>query len=203
MRGSAVAALSFVALITISARAQSWRIGDDQPFRIRLTDLSNGRQKAILKSIGPSIQGRAAEFELDPDELAAAEKSLLVKEIRTEYGTLTLVQGADLNLCGGTGNCKVWILGSKDRLLLDGQAYRLTVLRTARNGLPSIVTSSSWTDNGSDFIRYSFDGSRYKPQACAFERMMNFRGKVYPRPHLDYVACSLVEPIRPIQSEHP
>jgi hypothetical protein len=203
MRGAISTVVIFFAAGLASGSAQSWRIGDDQPFRTKLTDLPTMLQKSILKSIEPSLMGRAEESDLDPEELAAAEKALLVREISTRGGHLTLVQGSDSNLCGGTGNCKVWVLGKRNHILLDGQAYRLTILRTINKGLPSIVTSSSWTSQGSAFIRYSFDGSRYRPQSCAFEQMTDYRGKVYAKPRLEYVSCRLVEVVRPIQSRHP
>jgi len=171
-----------------SGRAQTWRIGDDQPFRIRIADLPKARQKSILKSLEPSLQERAKEFDLDPQEIAAAEKSLLIREISTKSGKLTLVQGWGLNLCGGTGNCKVWVLGTRDRPLLDGQASRLTILRTMHRGLPSIVTSSSSTADGAQLVRYRFDGVVYRAQTCATERI-EYLGKVYAKPRLDYGSC--------------
>jgi len=189
------AVLVFVVGLFASATAQSWRIGDDQPFPIHISDLPAARQNAILLALEPSLQ----ELGLEPDELDASKKTLLVRHISTDMGILTVVQGWGLDLCGGTGNCKVWVLGKSNRLLLAGQAYRLTILRTTNKGLPSIVTSSSWTGQGSDFIRYSFDGSRYRPQSCAFEQMTDYRGKVYAKPRLDYVDCKLLTVADPIQ----
>lgn len=184
-------ALTLLALVggpCASASAQTWRIGDDQPFPIHISDLPVARQRSILGPLEPSLEQRAKEFDLEPGEIEIDKKALLVRWIATPTGTLTLIQGWGPDLCGATGNCKMWVLGKGDRLLLDGQAYRLKVLKTTHRGLPSIVTYSSWTGDGAQLIRYSFDGTKYRPLSCATERV-EFMRKVYSKPQLEYGPC--------------
>jgi hypothetical protein len=100
-----VAAIIALLVCCEPAQGQTWRIGDDQPFRTRITSLPRARQETILRSLEPSLQARAKEVDLDSEELAATKRTLLIREISTASGKLTLVQGWGLNLCGGTGNC--------------------------------------------------------------------------------------------------
>jgi hypothetical protein len=90
-----------------SARAQTWRIGDDQPFPIHISELPVARQKAILRALEPSLQRRAKKFQDEPEEVAAIRKSLRLRELTTTAGTLLLIQGWGLESCGAVGNCAV------------------------------------------------------------------------------------------------
>lgn len=172
----------------IAAQTRSWFIGDNQPFPHSIMGLPASRQRHILQHLQPTLQQRAEDFELDPNEAVDLGRSLLFRQINTPSGQITLVQGSGLNSCGGTGNCLVWVLGRGDRLLLEGQAYKITIRRSTHYGFPDIVTSSSWTADGAQFILYRFDGLKYRALTCATERG-EFLGKVLPRPRLEYGPC--------------
>jgi hypothetical protein len=152
-----------------SSPAQTWRIGDDQPFPTHITALSDAKRSSILQNLDPALLRLAKDFDLKPSEIVEAKKSLLLTRIETSTGPLLLIQGWGSSMCGATGNCAVWAMGNNDRLILEAGAYKIRVLPLIHHGLPSILTFTSPQTDGSELVWYSFDGSRYRAVSCATE----------------------------------
>jgi hypothetical protein len=159
--------------IVASAKAQTWRIGDDQPFPIHISDLSAADRGSILRALEPALRRYAKELDLEPNEIAQAKKDLLLRRINTPMGALLLVQGWGSSMCGATGNCAIWAIGNNDRVVLEAGGYKISVLRSISHGFPSILTSASPQTDGSELVWYSFDGSQYRAVSCATETYGN------------------------------
>ena len=156
-----------------SASAQTWRIGDDQPFPTHITALSDAERSSILQDLDPAIQRLAKEFDLNPTEIAEAKQRLLLRRIETSTGQLLLIQGWGSSMCGANGNCPVWAMEKNKRLILEAGAYKIRILPLIHHGFPSILTFTSPQTGGSELVWYSFDGSRYRAVSCATETYGN------------------------------
>jgi len=166
--------LAFAILVLVgcglaSAIAETWRIGDDQPFPIHISRLSAADRGSILRALEPALRRYAKEFDLEPTEITQAKRDLLLRRIATPAGPLLLIQGWGSSLCGATGNCAIWAIAKNDRVVLEAGGYKISVLRSASHGFPSILTSTSPQSDGSELVWYSFDGSQYRAVSCATE----------------------------------
>lgn len=189
MRPTLTAVVFVIVSGLASARAQTWRIGDDQPFPTQISKLPEARQRSILKTLEPSLQKRAIEFQDEPDEIEAIMKSLLIRQITTPSGPLLLIQGWGSGSCGAVGNCAVWVLGTKDQLLLESGGNKIRILPALHHGLPSILMFGHISAAQSDLTWYSFDGSRYRHTSCATETYSSSTGKVYNPPLIEHGPC--------------
>jgi hypothetical protein len=171
-----------------SAMAQTWRIGDDQPFPIHISDLPAARQKAILMAIDPSLQKRAKDYGYEPADVAAIRKSLLLRDLATPSGTLLLIQGWGSESCGAVGNCAVWVLGKNDRLLLEGGGNRIRILAATHHGLPTILISDHMSAAQSGLTWYVFDSSKYRRVSCAIETYSDIN-RTYSLPLIERGPC--------------
>jgi len=183
--------LSFVC--SPSATSQTWRIGDDQPFPTHITSLPVERQRSILAHLQPSLTKLVQEYSLNPEEVSQEEKSLLVREVPTASGPLLIVQSWGMELCGGVGNCAIWVLGNDCQVLLWGGGNVVTILRAVHHGKPSILISAHNSASDSDLVWYRFDGSRYRPASCAIKSYLK-RTFINPnaRPEIEHLPCSRV-----------
>jgi hypothetical protein len=155
-------------LFCYSATAQIWSIGDT-PLPIPISHLSATRQQLVRRALEPAIQGRAHEFDLSPEEIAEAKWDLHVKEVVTAGGKLLLIQGWGMQLCGATGNCAVWALDEKNRLILETSGNGIRLLRTIHHRRPSILMYEHMSAFQTGLTWYSYDGSRYRPVSCGVE----------------------------------
>ena len=169
-------------------RAQTWRIGDDQPFPIHIAKLPLARQISILRSLEMSLQERAKEFQDDPHEIEAIRKSLLVRYLPAASGKLLLVQGWGLESCGAVGNCAFWVLGEDDRLLLASVGNKIRILPQVRHGSPSIMLFEHISASQSRLTWYSFNGSRYRPDSCGVETYSDIE-RTYSPPLIERGPC--------------
>ena len=183
-------ATAIIALISTctSVHAQTWRIGDDQPFRIHITDLPAARQKLILKSLEPNLLKRAEEFQDEPEEIEAIRKSLLLRNISTPSGSLLLIQGWGLESCGAVGNCVVWVLGKSDQVLLTTVGNKMKILPKTNHGFPAIQMFEHISAFQSYLTWYSFDGFRYRAAACGVETYSDIT-RTYSPPLIERSPC--------------
>jgi hypothetical protein len=170
------------------AAAQTWRIGDDQPFPRHITDLPEAKQQSILRHLEPSLQQRAREFQDEPEEIEAIRKSLLLRRIATPSGSLLLVQGWGLESCGAVGNCALWVLGTDDRLLLASTGNKVEILPNVHQGLPSMLIFEHISASQSYLTWYTFSGSQYRPYSCGVETYSDI-GRTYSPPLIERGPC--------------
>jgi hypothetical protein len=132
----AFAILVLVGCGLLSAIAETWRIGDDQPFpvHISISRLSAADRGSILRALEPALRRYAKEFDLEPTEITQEKRDLLLRRIATPAGPLLLIQGWGSSLCGATGNCAIWAIAKNDRVVLEAGAYKISVLRSNSHG---------------------------------------------------------------------
>ena len=175
----------------VNAESQTWRIGDDQPFPTHVSTLPQMRRQSILAQIQPSLDKLVKEKWMDSDDATRVKASLLMREASTPSGQFLLVQSWGPELCGGVGNCHVWVLGEHDMLILEAAASELRILKSAHNGRPSILMSLHDSAAERTLVWYRFDGARYRTAACAYKTYGDLTGP-YPHPRVEYVPCSEV-----------
>jgi hypothetical protein len=97
------------------------------------------------------------------DEKLETEKSTMVEPIRLGPGGKggLLVWAGGRTLCGGTGNCALWIFDpATGGLLLESEGWILSVERALHAGRYDISVSMNGVGD-TEFI-YRFDGRRYR-----------------------------------------
>ena len=186
-----LACVTSLIMCPVNAISQTWRIGDDQPFPTRVSTLPQARQQSILAQIQPSLDKLVKEKWMDSDDATRVKDSLRVRELSTLSGRLLLVQSWGPGLCGGVGNCHVWVLGEHDRLLLETSASELSILNSVHNGRPSILMSLHDSAAERTLIWYRFNGVKYGATACAYKSYGDITGS-FKQPQIEYVDCSQV-----------
>jgi hypothetical protein len=186
-----LAGIAFVIGGAVNAESQTWRVGDYQPFSTRISAVPTPRQQSIIAHIQPTLAKLVKEDWLKPDEAKSVRENLLVREVATASGHLLLVQSWGTELCGGVGNCEIWVLGDHDRLLLEGSASEITILRSVHFGKPSILMSLHDSAADRTLVWYRFDGVKYRVAACAL-KSYGTSWETYSPPRIEYLPCSQV-----------
>ncbi len=126
---------------------------------------------------------RIENFNQDEDcaEMLEVQQIDLNGDRRNEF----IVWGRSSGLCGGTGNCAVWIYEKKNdkyKLLLQSVAYNDTakwfeVKKAKSNGYRNILLKSHFTAAETTYIFYKFNGTKYVEDKCLMYRYFSYEKK--------------------------
>lgn len=191
MRRLALFTFALFATTTALASAQTWHI-DDTPLPTKITSLSPQRQRAILAALTPRIENDLDDgdkSELDPTELNEAKNSLHTLTVKDGNQSLIFVAGWDTELCGGVGNCTIWVLDGQHRVLLESGGKAITVLASHHHGRSDILVSAHDSASDTDRERYTFNGSVYVLSWCGTSTM-GYPGHEYVHPHTFSHSCN-------------
>lgn len=124
----------------------------------------------------------------NPDKDAGCEGLLEVEKVdlngdrRDEF----IVWGRSApELCGGTGNCAIWIFEKKNggyKLLLQSVAYNdatkwFEAKRAKTNGYRNILLKSHFTAAETTYVFYKFNGTKYVEDKCLMYRYFSYEDK--------------------------
>ncbi|HTM26938.1 MAG TPA: hypothetical protein VL225_17195 [Vicinamibacterales bacterium] len=146
-----------LALSQGAAQSTDWPGAHDT---LQSTGLPAAEIQQIVTAIEPNAFDTPASW---TDELRAARVDL-------GSGPGLILRGSRL-LCGGTGNCQVFVLRKvKDRwvsLFGDRQAPIADTIRFgpgATNGIKDLTVTANLSATGSSRVTYTFDGRVYRPR---------------------------------------
>jgi hypothetical protein len=145
-----------VVALAIAASSQTGNLRTQGSFEA--AGVSAGEQKQILEVVEQSA------FDTPESWI----KELHIKRVNLGETPGLLIQGTNL-LCGGTGNCQVWIFrkaNGKWLSMLEGDqapladSVQLGPMRT--RGVKDLTLSSNSSADHSDLKTYKFDGRVYR-----------------------------------------
>ena len=79
------------------------------------------------------------------------------------------VTGKDLQFCGATGNCHLWVFGIRNGRvvqLLHSGGITIERQKSKRNGLQNLVVRFNGSSYPDSLFEYRFDGSRFRLARC-------------------------------------
>jgi hypothetical protein len=162
-------AVFLVLLTALAAPAQrrSWSI-DDKPVGKPIGRLSPQEQSRLIPVLNREIQNIVKSDGLEDESLLRMEANLHAVRIRARGKSLYLVQSWGLPLCGGTGNCYVWLLDDSGRLLMASRGNGIEFSRQGHGSMPDIKVSSHVANGGPavGIERWSFERTRYERSWC-------------------------------------
>ena len=177
MRLRVIAAISSM-LIASAALTQKTLyprdIGDEHPLRNQVSDLPLAQRNQLLKALSPSIAKWKGHLDLDStereEESSAVKQKLLWEEFKTPNGTLTFVQGWDVEGCGGVGNCMLFVLGPSGKVILDNLSGKeFSILPSLHHGLPDILVGGHMSASQTNQTWYYYNGEKYFAAKCAVD----------------------------------
>ncbi|MEO7029103.1 MAG: hypothetical protein ABI147_06840 [Acidobacteriaceae bacterium] len=115
--------------------------------------------------------------------------NLRVTRIDTASGHLFVVQGMGNNLCGGTGNCKTWVMSGDYKVLMIAIAQTFKFQERVHHGQPDLLTSMHGSAYDGDLKRWRFNGTTYRLIACAEHSHADARGNQLERATITTRPC--------------
>lgn len=117
---------------------------------------------------------RAKDFYMEADcsEMLEIQKIDLNSDGQKEF----VLWGRNGNLCGGTGNCDVWVYERKNgkyKLLLQSNAYNdetkwLELKKAKSNNYQNLLLKTHYSAAETVYEFYKFDGKKYVENKCLF-----------------------------------
>lgn len=154
-RGLAVAAMLLVAGL---ARAQSmWNPAEAHEVKQPISAMAPPDRHVILQ-----------QLKIEANQLRG-------ETVRYRGATSFFVQGKQ-ELCGATGNCKLWVFDPQHRQVLYAESAVQRYLPERHNGRYDIVTflhDSAFEVYGT---RWEYDGARYRAAACVTRQTADAAG---------------------------
>lgn len=121
------------------------------------------------------VFNESAKYYLEDDNPSSCKDILLVEksvDLNNDGIKEAVVRGKNSLLCGGTGNCPIWIYektGARYKKLLFTGGETLEVKSNSANGYRNIFVRVHDSCCSSYLYTYKFDGEKYKESMCLFE----------------------------------
>ncbi len=164
-----------------SAQQPDWNMDGAQAIHTSITTLTLADQQGIQRAL--------ARHSVNPDDVPASS-NLRATQIHTPSGHLFLVQALGNNFCGAAGNCAFWILSSGYKIQLDTIAQMFKVEKSLHAGHPDILTSMHDSASSGDLRQWRFNGTQYKPAACATYNYATASGDTLTTPIIAPYPCT-------------
>jgi hypothetical protein len=153
--------------VAIKAPAQrnSWSIGE-APVGKAIDRLPAKDQRAIVPTLDRELQTLLKNDGLEAEDMPKARANLHALRIPAGSSSLFLVQGWDVPLCSGTGNCYLWVLDASGRVLLASRGNGIALLKHTGDHLPLVEVFSHHSSSDTGIERWRFRSAQYDREWC-------------------------------------
>lgn len=153
--------MSFLTALTLHAQASAV---PDVP-------LPRGERHTLLKVVRPDLlEALSDSFEPGPalaEQETEDEQDMRFRRVEAPGGTITILHAFDSWHCGASGNCAVWVLDGRHRVLLRNlHPRRIAVLPQSHHGLPDLFFSIHDSASEQQWLWLRFTGRRYVLYDC-------------------------------------